>query len=123
MFGHLAQVPNFLSGKRALESRKLVDLFRTDRLYLLVDDVGSIVFAFDQVEPHVHVTFWDRRLRGREAMCKAIGQEVMHQLGVGRLWTMIPRDARMILAFCRRVGFEPVVEVSGVVGLILPREV
>lgn len=74
-----------------------------------VDDVGVLCFdPWVRGNAHVHVTFWDKRLRGRERLCAVVAVELMKRYKVERLFTTIPREARVILAFAQRVGFRPV---------------
>lgn len=72
-----------------------------------VDDVGIIcMIPNGPRRAHVHIFFWDRRLRGREKLCKQFGLWLMDSYELDTLWTAIPIEAEIIRAFARRVGFK-----------------
>ena len=76
--------------------------------FYLVDDVGLLCFdPFQPGKAHVHVTFWDRRLRGREELCRQMCLMLMEWSNVQLVLTAIPLDARVVRAFAIRVGFKP----------------
>lgn len=108
LFDRLKGVPNFLSGKKQLESLSAGILFDPLSKILLVDDVGAVLSIYDPRfhTAHVHVTFWDRRLRGREELCRKIALGLMLTYEVTWLYTKIPKESGMIRAFAKRVGFE-----------------
>jgi hypothetical protein len=83
----------------------LETLLGPDTIVWQVDDVGVICLYFGPVA-HVHVFFWDRRLRGREKLCRLHAQMILRRFGLLELWTVIPRQAEVIAAFARRVGFK-----------------
>lgn len=91
---------------------------------LEVDDVGLLVVSdFKAAEggAHVHATFWDGRLRGREEMCKSLvtmASEVRRQM----VHTAIHQDRKALLAFCRRVGFRPLRQAQAMVVLQFTRD-
>lgn len=96
-------------------------LYEPNRIYWVVDDVGLIFAIFDtDHSANVHITFWDRRLRGREGLCRALAQLVLDRPGMCYLHTAIPKTSRATLAFAKRVGFEQVMEdEEGVVRLVI----
>jgi hypothetical protein len=71
-----------------------------------VDDVGVLILLLEAV-PHVHAFFWDRRLRGREKLCRLAIQCLMRQFGLAEIWTSIPEGRAMVLNFASRIGFIP----------------
>lgn len=85
-----------------------VEFFRQpERTSWVVDNVG-LIFAVRDL-PHrasVHIVFWDRRLRGRETLCRGLADYVIHRWGLDYLYTTIPRTSKATLAFCQRIGFE-----------------
>jgi hypothetical protein len=83
----------------------LNEFMRLDKLYWVVDDVGLIIA---NKAGDVHVFFWDKRLRGRELMCRAMARIVCEIFELPAVWTEIPRSERAVLAFSRRVGFREV---------------
>lgn len=87
----------------------------------LVDAVGVLIQGFIVNEGliDVHIAFWDRRLRGREAMCRAMAAVAAHEGGYPGVWTAIPEDARTTLAFAKRVGFRLTKIINGVSVLTL----
>jgi hypothetical protein len=94
------------------------------KVYLLVDSVGILCVAPDGFGgAHVHITFWDRRLRGREGLCRGVAREIMSAMNLAHLWTAIPRASRAVLAFAKRVGFKETASHNPAVAvLLLPQE-
>jgi len=73
----------------------------------LVDDVGVLikgVIEYDDMVD-VHVGFWDKRLRGREAMCRTVAVQLAREESYRGVWTALPHEARATIAFAKRVGF------------------
>ncbi len=86
-----------------------------------IDEVGVAVLD-DQHQGlygRVHITFWDKRLRGREYLCRRIAQVWMDKYGYDYVYTSIPTTSRTVIAFAKRVGFEALVEDEEFVHLIL----
>lgn len=84
-------------------------LLNPQNKFFQVDDVGllAVIPSFEWPELlHVHITFWDGRLRGREGLCKSLAAMVS-QLTGKFLFTQIPEDRQALLAFAYRVGFQP----------------
>lgn len=104
----MQRVPNFLPTDNPISI--FVNPFN---LFFEVDDVGLVaVCPFGNHEAHVHVTFWDRRLRGREAICRVLAEWVVEQFGY-HLQTVIPADRVTVIAFAKRVGFTEVLSRHG----------
>ena len=75
--------------------------------FFQVDEVGMIaVMPLPKWEKllHVHVTFWDGRLRGREGLCRSLSILVTRMTDKF-LFTQIPEDRAALLAFAKRVGY------------------
>lgn len=111
----LRSVRNCFEGKE--------DLILDKRLEILeVDDVGILVLE-NQKETvgggRVHITFWDRRLRGREHLCRRIAEWWMEARGLDYLYTTVPKDFPAVSAFCKRVGFRDVQAEDGSVVLAI----
>lgn len=83
----------------------------------LVDSVGLLLKGFLEHEGliDVHVAFWDKRLRGREAMCRAMAQNAARESGYHGVWTAIPMKARATIAFAKRIGFRQERVTNGIV--------
>lgn len=82
-----------------------------------VDDVGMLLLSHMQYgySACVHITFWDRRLRGRENLCKTMVELAITFAGLRFVWTAIPvRENEKVLAFAKRVGFVQIAENEGV---------
>lgn len=73
----------------------------------MVDDVGVLIQGFVPLDGliDVHIAFWDKRLRGRELLCRKMAECVAHEGGYPGVWTAIPETSRTVVAFARRVGF------------------
>lgn len=100
----------------------LEDLAIRCRDFWLVEGVGLLCFSMlTSNTAHVHITFWDRRLRGREGLCKALAGYIMDREGVETILTAIPPDSRTVLAFAKRVGFKPTATCNGRVVLSADR--
>jgi hypothetical protein len=99
---------------RALEAPEppleTVALYRQpERISWLVDDVGLIFAVFDKPgRASVHICFWDRRLRGRETLCRGLADWLIHKFHLRYLYTSIPFTSGPTLEFAKRIGFEPV---------------
>lgn len=91
---------------------------RVDKLYWTVDDVGLLIAT---AAADVHVFFWDKRLRGREQLCRGMAQVFMGILGTEAVWTRIPESERVVIAFAKRIGFEETENKDGFVMLIFRR--
>lgn len=86
----------------------LEDLLTNARDFLLVEGVGLLCFRIlSPTIGHAHITFWDKRLRGREGLCQRALEMCMESRGVSCAFTAIPPEARTVLAFAKRVGFRP----------------
>lgn len=97
-------VPNFLSKSY----RKNTEVFMDARNHFyLIDDVGVAAVLQEKALPlaHVHVTFWDHKLRGREELCRRLCDYVMFYLELDQLHTAIPTTSEAVLAFVKRIGF------------------
>lgn len=108
----MEQVPNFLSKSY----RKNTEIFMDSRnRFFLIDDVGVAAVLLEKSLPlaHVHITFWDRRLRGREELCKRLCDYVMFYMELDQLHTAIPQDSTAVLAFAKRIGFRFQSEFNG----------
>lgn len=72
-----------------------------------VDDVG--ILALTDIVPQntakAHFTFWDRRIRGREGLIRAMLKYVFEQLGLHRIVVEIPLYAVAAMAAVERMGF------------------
>jgi hypothetical protein len=114
----LQRVPNFMQG-----SMMAGNLLARDVEILLVDNVGVLV-AIDIIPgefAHAHMTFWDGQLRGREALVRTAAEVMMEAYDLQELWTAVPAQSAMVLAFTNRVGFTKVNEYKGNVALRLLR--
>lgn len=103
-----------------------VERFRDEnRVSWRVDDVGLIFAVFDRPSrASVHIVFWDRRLRGREVLCRGLADYIIHKWELDYLCTTIPRTSRPTLAFARRIGFEDACEdLNGQIHLAYTTEV
>lgn len=112
----MAGVPNFLSRRNPFET-----FLAEDVTVFEVDDVGMLLIGHMQYgySASVHVTFWDKILRGREDLCRSMAELVIAIAGLKFLWCAVPLgpESRVILAFAKRIGFVPVFERNGVVVL------
>lgn len=91
---------------------------RVDKLYWTVDDVGLLIA---NTAGDVHVFFWDKRLRGREGLCRGMAHVFMAIIERSSVWTQIPEKERAVIAFAKRVGFEQTEIKDGLVTLIFRR--
>lgn len=87
----------------------------------LVDDVGVMLKGTIEYNgmPDVHVGFWDKILRGREAMAREVALIVAEDAGAHGVWTAVPETSHATLAFAKRVGFKEHQSTAGVVLLTL----
>lgn len=104
------RVSNFLYKDAYLTYSAFLD---DGNVVYLVDNVGTVFLKpRSGFIAEVHITFWDGRLRGREAICLEIGRDFLKQRGLreGRFVTAIPADRAAVIAFAKRVGFKIAVE-------------
>lgn len=87
-------------------------------LFFEVDNVGLVaVIPWSEAVLHCHITFWDKRLRGREELCRSLAEFVTYTTQKP-LITGIPETSELILAFAHRAGFEESSRSNGVVILL-----
>lgn len=111
----LRKVENFLP-----KSNPYVMLLDPKNKFFEVDNVGLIaVLTTDGWTnlAHVHITFWDQRLRGREGLCRSLAEWVT-RFTDKVLFTQIPEDRRALVAFATRVGFVPQANIGPIRTLI-----
>lgn len=109
------RVPNFLP-----EDNPIAPFVIDQNLFFEVDDVGLIaVVPIDERYSHVHITFWDGRMRGRELLCRSLSDWV-HCISGRILFTVIPETSEKVVAFCKRVGYVERARTEGVVTLSYP---
>jgi len=73
-----------------------------------VDDVG-IVYLTDikpGYEATAHINFWDRRLKGREELCRELAKHVFLKLKLHRLVAEIPLYSLPTINMVEKVGFK-----------------
>lgn len=106
----LQRVPNFLPADNQYT------IFLDERnLFFEVADVGLIaVMPWSEQVLHCHITFWDKRLRGREELCRTLAQFITYTTQKP-LITGVPETNDVVLAFARRAGFEESSRNNGVV--------
>lgn len=112
-------VPNFLQETDST----LAELLELPEVVgFLVDKIGLLLMIRHSGYGDVHITFWDRTLEGREALCNEMAQFVMASAGLQFLLTRIPQSRTRLLAFARAVGFVPVEFTESKVVMALMRE-
>lgn len=116
----MEKVPNFLDGRDPYEI-----FLRPENTFFLVDDVGIMAVVDPQPQrcAHAHITFWDGRLRGREAMCAELADFVIRAAGYRYLFTGIPERAVKIIKFAERVGFKRIFSESGMAAMHYVRRI
>lgn len=75
--------------------------------YEIGDEVGiaSAVAIRPRLDAIVHLTFFDRRLKGREKVLTDIMHEVMTKFQLRRLTAAVPCNRRIMIRYLRRLGF------------------
>lgn len=111
----LKTVPNFLPPDNEVQP-----FLSPGSVFFEVDDVGLLAFIPTAHRlAHVHISFWDKRLRGREELCRTVAEWVVGLTGM-ILATGIPESAPAVLAFAKRVGFGETNREHGIVVLTFP---
>lgn len=105
------KVRNFLP-----KENPVAPFIRPGNVFFEVDDVGMIALVPENGIIHCHITFWDRRLRGREELCKTVA-EWAHALTGKILATGIPETSPAVIAFAKRLGFKEARREQGIVVL------
>lgn len=106
VYDKLKYVPNMFSPTGESRVTTLNDFYDPRYAFWLVDDIGlfCLVPASDN-RAHVHITFWDRRLRGREELGRRFVQTAMVQYNLRGIFTAVPKTSRATLAYAKRAGF------------------
>lgn len=101
----LLSVPNFLDTDD--EFMGLTSLLTEEVDVLEVDNVGLV--ALDLIErgrhARIHCTFWDKRLRGREFLCRRITEEWIDKYGLKGIYCQVAPTASVLRRFLERVGY------------------
>lgn len=108
------KVRNFLP-----RENQIAPFVRPGNVFFEVDDVGMIALVPEEGLVHCHITFWDRRLRGREELCRTVAAWAMALTGK-ILATGIPETSPAVLAFAKRIGFVEGNREAGIVVLFFP---
>lgn len=97
----MSRVPNFLTKVNP------EGVFKNQyNSFYTVDDVGIIAVVNPNLaSAHAHITFWDRVLHGREQLCTKVAIMHLEATRLRALWTVIPEDRDIVIAFAERVGF------------------
>lgn len=72
-----------------------------------VDDVG-ILYLTDIIpgfQASGHFTFWDRRLKGREDLCREALRHAFREFGLHRISTFVPLSVYRIVPAVKKIGF------------------
>lgn len=111
----LKTIPNFLP-----PGNEFQPFIQPGNIFLEVDDVGLIaIIPTEHRLYHCHISFWDKRLRGREELCRTVAEWIVELTGM-ILATGIPETSSSVLAFAKRVGFVERSRQHGVVVLTFP---
>jgi hypothetical protein len=93
------------------EPTMLTNLIINHQYYWRLGDVGYLsLYPIDEDQAHIHVLFWDRRLRGRETLVRNHTIRLLNQYGYKYLWTSISRHNRVTVKFAERAGMKVVAE-------------
>lgn len=102
------------------DSRTIEQLFNPNAYIWLIDDVGLVgVFPLSNELAHIHIFFWDRRLRGREPVGRAVIHWISQNTPIKTLMTGIGEEFRATIAYAQRCGFRPVKVEAGRVVMVL----
>lgn len=116
----LREVPNFLPEGQSLWGI----VSQPDVAAFLVDDVGALIVVNikQSFYGECHVTFWDKKLEGREALCYTVAQMVMESASLRFLITYVPVNRQRLLTFAKKVGFRHIETSQDIAILALMRE-
>lgn len=108
IYDRIKDIPNFITANPPeFTHESMLWLFLPEVKIYMVDDVGVIVLRrLDPRKADVHITFWDKILRGRERLCQLVAKQLFRDEVLNELVTAIPSESRAILAFALRVGFK-----------------
>lgn len=109
LFSNMAGMPCMFTGGERLTNVESIRQTLVDQEWSLfqVDDVGLVAVGPMRTDfmADVHITFWDKRLRGREDLCRRVAEWVIAGFGLQSVFTAIPVSAKATIAFAKRVGF------------------
>ena len=109
VYDNTRRVPNLFGAKAGVTA--LTELVQNAACFWKVDDVGIICISpLMAGSAHCHITFWDRRLRGREELFRQLMNRVCAEYQYDTIWTAIPKASRVTLAFAKKLGFQPQTE-------------
>jgi hypothetical protein len=128
LYEKIAKIPNFVLDQPGDVTREDMDwwLSQPEVEAFLVDDVGIVVVMHNFIArtAHVHITFWDRILVGREELCRELSRRVFAWYTLLNMYTVIPESSRAVMAFAHRVGFRTVMKKGeSLVLVLLPADV
>lgn len=103
----LRGIPSMFSATPLTSKEPLQHLYNENAMWMLVDTVGLVGIDMRTVlMPNIHVVFWDKRLRGREPIGRAICDWVLEFFSAPVITTQMPASSKATLAWTKRVGFE-----------------
>lgn len=103
----LSKFPILFASPQEANFRNFVRMLQDNYSVLLkVDDVGMLMVTdiVPGVEARIHLSFWDSKLSGREALLRQLVKWTLEVLGVRRVAAPVRADARAMRAFLERVG-------------------
>ena len=107
LFAKLHGLPSMFSNTPLLSVDKVLEGIDKGLILFLVDQVGILAIRDIQspLSAEVHMTFWDKRLRGREQLAIEMCNFMHKKADVAILWTAMPSTSKSSLAFAKRIGF------------------
>ena len=86
---------------------RLRRLWDRNLMWLMVDDVGIVGFDLTtRAMPNIHVTFWDKRMRGRELLGTELCNWALDYFQVPAIFTQAPAASKVTIAWAKRLGFK-----------------
>ena len=100
---HIATVEDFISSFITRDGNGLT----ANGLIWTVDDVGIVFLSniYPAYQATAHITFWDRRFRGREELLRELLRYAFREFGFQRIITEIPFYSQPTFKAAERVGF------------------
>lgn len=103
----LSKFPVLFASPQETNFKNFVGLLQDPHTVLIsVDDIGIFIVTdiVPGTEARIHISFWDSKLSGREALIREFVKWVFNVLSVRRVAAPIRADARAMRAFVERSG-------------------
>lgn len=106
LWNKLQGLPSMFSITPLQDRERLRRLWDRNLMWMTVSDVGIVGFDLTtRSMPNIHITFWDKKLRGREHIGIRLCNWALDYFDVPALFTQCPAASKVTIAYAKRLGF------------------